>query len=229
MTPPPTMIIVLGEVAVDDGGAVDGDLGRGGRLGAGGDEGTRGLVDRGPAGVGDLDVGGVFKAGHADQHLDVVARELGLGDVNLGLDDVLNAEGEVRHGDAFLHAVVHAVDGLVVVAGEVEHGLAHGLGGDGSGVDAGAADDLARLDERDALAHLGGEDGGALAGGAGSDHDEVVGDRHGFWESLLAGIGCGLRPEVSSSAGSAGPRLVFDPHHSPSCFQARFGRGETLD
>ena len=86
-----------------------------------------------------------------DQHLDVVARELRLGDVDLGLDDVLDAEGQVGHRDLFLHPVVHAVDGLVVVAGEMQHGLAHGLGGDGAGVDADAADDLAHLDERDFL------------------------------------------------------------------------------
>ncbi len=120
----------------------------------------------------------VFEAGDADQHLDVVARELRFGDVDLGLDDVLHAEGEVRHGDAFLHPVVHAVDGLVVVAGEVQHGLAHGLRGDGAGVDAGAADHLAHLDQRDLLAQLGAIDGGALACGAGADDDQVVNTTH---------------------------------------------------
>ncbi len=129
-----------------------GTFGGGSGLGAGGDEDARRLVDTGAPGVGDLDVGCVFEAGDTDQHLDVVARELGFGDVDLGLDHVLDAEGEVRHGDAFLHPVVHAVDGLVVVAGEVEDGLAHGLGGDGAGVDAGAADDLAHLDESDLFA-----------------------------------------------------------------------------
>jgi hypothetical protein len=154
--------------------AVDRHLGRGGGLGAGGDEDVLRLVDIGTLAVGHLDVGGVLKAGHADQHLDVVARELGLGDVDLGLDDVLHAEGQVGHRDALLHPVVHAVDGLVVVAGEVQHGLAHGLGGDGAGVDAGAADDLAHLDQGDLLAQLGTVDGGALPCRAGADHDEVV-------------------------------------------------------
>jgi hypothetical protein len=123
-------------------------------------------------------VRGVLKAGHADQHLDVVARELRLGDVHLRLDDVLHAEGEVRHGDAFLHPVVHAVDGLVVVTGEVQHGLAHGLGGDGAGVDAGASNDLAHLYERDFFAQLGGIDGGTLTGRAGANYKEVINSSH---------------------------------------------------
>ena len=88
------------------------------------------------------------------------------------------AKGQVRHGDAFLDPVVHAVDRLVVVAGKVQHRLAHGLGGDGAGVDAGAPDDLARLHERDALAVLGAVDRGALACGSGADDDEVVHSAH---------------------------------------------------
>src|SRR5229473_3421989 len=37
----------------------------------------------------------------------------------------------VGHGDLFLHPVVHPVDRLVVVAGEMQHRLAHRLRGDG--------------------------------------------------------------------------------------------------
>jgi hypothetical protein len=94
----------------------------------------------------------VNEAGGTDQHLDVVTRELRLGHVDLGLDHVLDAEGQIGHCDALFHAVVHAVDGLVVVAGEVQHGFAHGLGGDGAGVDAGAAHHLAHLHQCDFFA-----------------------------------------------------------------------------
>ena len=69
------------------------------------------------------------------------------------------------------HPIVHPVDGLVVIAGEVQHGLAHGLGGDGSGVDTGTTDDLAHFNQRDLLAQLGGIDGGTLSCGARADDD----------------------------------------------------------
>ena len=96
----------------------------------------------------------IDEAGHAEQHLDVVARKLRHGDVDLGLDHVLHAEGQIRHGDLFFHAVVDAVDVLVVVAGKVQHRFAHGLAGNGAGVDADAADALAPFDQSHALARI---------------------------------------------------------------------------
>ena len=107
-------------------------------------------------------------------HVDAVARELRLGHIDFGLDDRLDAEGQVGHGDLFLDPVVDAVDGAVVVAGEVQNGLAHGLGGDGAGVDADAANDGAGLDHGHALVHLGGGHGGPLPGGSGADDDQVI-------------------------------------------------------
>jgi len=85
---------------------------------------------------------GIEKAGDSVHYIDAVARELGFGHVDFGFDHRLHAEGEIGHGDLFLHAVVDAVDGAVVVAAEMEHGLAHGFGGDGAGVDAHAAHHL---------------------------------------------------------------------------------------
>ena len=158
-------------VAVDDGAAVDGNLGRGGGLGADGDDDAIGFEGGFGLRAFDADLVGIDEAGDAVDDVDAVARELGLGDVDLGLDDGLDAEGQVGHGDLFLDPVVHAVDGAVVVAGEVQHGFAHGLGGDGAGVDADAADDGAGLDDGHALLHLGGGHGGALPGGSGADDD----------------------------------------------------------
>ena len=112
------------------------------------------------------------KLAAAGDHFHAVARQLRLGDVDLGLDHLVDAEAQVRHGDLFLDVVVDAVDALVLEAGEVQHGLPHGLAGDGAGVDAGAADDLALLDHGHAAAALGALDGGALAGRAGADDDE---------------------------------------------------------
>src|ERR1019366_8916242 len=82
------------------------------------------------------------------------------------------------HGDLFLDPVIDAVYGAVVVAGEVEHGLAHGLGRDGAGVDADAADDGARLDDYHTLVHLGCSHGCALTGGSGANDDQVILDTH---------------------------------------------------
>ena len=126
----------------------------------------------------------VFKTRHADQHLHVVARELRLGHVDFGLDHVLHAEGEVGHRDAFLHAIVHAVNRLVVVAGKMQHGFAHGLGRDGAGIDAGAADHFAAFHHGNLLAQFRAIDGGALAGGAGADDDKVVDNAHKRLEGL---------------------------------------------
>ena len=131
---------------------------------------------------------GVNETGDAVDDFDVIAGELGLGDVDLGLDDGLDAEGEVGHGDFFLHLVVHAIEGAVVVAGEVHDGFAHGFGGDGAGIDADAADDGAGLDDGDALLHFGSGDGGALPGGSGTNNDEVILD--GAHAGVSPGVGC---------------------------------------
>ena len=161
-------------VAVDDGAAVDGHLGRGGRLGADGDDDAVGLQ----RGLGlrafHVHLVRIDEAGNAMDHVDAVARELRLGHVHFGLDHRLDAEGQVGHGDLFLHPVVDAVDRAVVVAGEVQHRLAHGLGGDGAGVDADAADHRAGLHNGHPLVHLGCGHGGSLPGGPGANDDQVI-------------------------------------------------------
>ena len=56
----------------------------------------------------------------------------------------------------------------------MQHGLADRLGRDGAGVDADAADAGRAVDQRDALAELGGAERRLLPGGAGADDDEVI-------------------------------------------------------
>jgi hypothetical protein len=106
--------------------------------------------------------------------VDSVAGKLGLGDVDLSFDDGLYTEGEVGHGDAFFDTVVDAVNVAIVIPGEMKDGLAHGLGGNGAGIDADPTDDGAGFNHRDALSHFGGGDGGTLSGWPGTDDDEVV-------------------------------------------------------
>ena len=158
-------------IAVDDRAAVDGHLGGVGRLGAGGDDDVLRLVRLGATLIGHLHVGGVFEAGHSGEHIDAIARKLRLGHVDLGLDHVLDAEGEVRHRDLFLDPVIHAVDRTVVIAGEMQHGFAHRLAGDGAGIDGDPADRSHALHHRGPLAQLIGVDGGALTRGAGTDDE----------------------------------------------------------
>ena len=207
-------------VAVDDGAAVDGHLGRGGGLGADGDDDVVGFERGFSLRACDAHLVGIDEAGDAVDHVDAVARELGLGDVDFGLDDGLDAEGQVGHGDLFLDPVVDAVDGAVVVAGEVQHGLAHGLGGDGAGVDADAADDGAGLDDGHALVHLGGGHGGALAGGPGTNDDQVILDAH-------AGVSPRVRGRFGRSGLIAGMRrwLLIGGYHSGGEWTLRLGRG----
>ena len=107
-------------------------------------------------------------------HVDAVAGELGVGYVHFSLDDGLNAEGQVGHGDLFFDPVVDAVECAVVVAGEVEDGFAHGFGGDGAGVDADASDKGTGLDNDHALLDFGSGHCGALPGRPGADNDQVI-------------------------------------------------------
>ena len=121
------------------------------------------------------DVRGVDETGAPDDHLDAVARELRLRDVDFGLDHLVDAEAEVRHRDLFLHVVVDAVDALELEAGKMQHRFPHGLAGDRAGVDARAADDFPLLDHRHLAPALRALNGRALSRGSGPDDDEVVG------------------------------------------------------
>ena len=87
---------------------------------------------------------------------------------------MLRAKGKIGHGDLFLHAIVDAVNVLVVKAGQMQDRFADRLAGDRSGVDGDAADDLQLLDQRYMFAEFRCLDGGALARGAGADDDEIV-------------------------------------------------------
>ena len=57
----------------------------------------------------------------------------------------------------------------------MQHGFAHGLAGNGAGIDAGAAHDLALLDQGHAFAGFGALNGGTLSGRPGADYDQIEG------------------------------------------------------
>ena len=102
---------------------------------------------------------------------------------------VLAAVEQVVHRDVLLDGVAVAVDRALAQAGQVQHGFADGLGGDGAGVDADAADAVDALDERDALAELGGVERRLLPGGAGTDdHQIVMRMTHNVFEKRMSGF-----------------------------------------
>ena len=145
-----------------------------GRLGSHADDYERRFDSNLAARIIDVDVRGVGEARLPCQHLHVVARQLRLRHVDLGLDDVLHPEGKIRHGDLFLDPVVHPVNGLVVITREVDYGFPHGLAGNGAGVDANAADNFALFNKRDFLAALRRLNSRPLAGRTGADNDQIV-------------------------------------------------------
>src|SRR4029077_10957942 len=125
------------------------------RLRACADYDVGGFIVRLILGAHHVNVRGVGEAGDSGKDFDAVARKLRANYVDFGFDDVLRAEGQVGHGDLILHAIVHAIDVLVVETGEVQHRLANRFAGDRTRVDGCAADDFELFNQRDALAEFG--------------------------------------------------------------------------
>src|SRR5205823_6328738 len=85
-------------VAVDDVAPVDRDLVRSGRFRSGGDDEYIGFVPGCSAAALDFDGLRVYEARGPHDQIDIVARKLRLGDIDLCFDDVLHTEREVGHG-----------------------------------------------------------------------------------------------------------------------------------
>ena len=117
----------------------------------------------------------VDEAGGARDGRDAVAGELRADDLELPLDDLLDAKSEVGDGDLAIDGVVLAVERPLLEAREIEDRLPQRLRGDRAGVEADAADHLPAVDDGDPLAELGRRDRPLLAGRTAADHEEVVG------------------------------------------------------
>src|SRR5689334_9350123 len=87
---------------------------------------------------------------------------------------MLHAEREISHCDFFFHPVADAVDVLIVVSGQMKHGLAHRFTRDSSRVDANAADDFSPFDQRYSLARLSALYRRPLTCRPGANHDQIV-------------------------------------------------------
>ena len=111
-----------------------------------------------------------FAGGGAHQ----IAAELMLEHLDLVIERLLQPHDQVLGGDVLLHPVGAAVKAALAPAGQIEHGLAQGFGGDGPGMHGNAADPAAFLDHQHRFAELGELHGGAAPGRAGADHQHVI-------------------------------------------------------
>ncbi len=109
----------------------------------------------------------------ADDDLDVVAQQLGPGDVHLAAHDVIGAHQQVLHRDAVLGGVGGAVHVVQAPPRQVHGGLAQGLARDGPGVDADPAQGALALADRRPAAELGRLDRRVLARRPGADDQQV--------------------------------------------------------
>ena len=134
------MRIVGDIVAVDDTGAVEGDVGRTVRRGADGDDDFVGTVLMRLARIdAHADAVGVKEAGPAGDGLDAIAGELVFEHFDFVVERHAQAGAEVLALDVLLDPIGQAVKAALAPAGQVEHGLAQGLARDGAGVDRDAA------------------------------------------------------------------------------------------
>ena len=109
----------------------------------------------------------------------------------LHLDDFAFVVHEIVDGEIFFQRVVDAVEAALLQAGEIEGRFAQRFAGDRAGVDATAADVLGALDDRHALAEVGGLSAGFFASGAAADHDQV---------EEIRGIGAGWHANLLGAA-----------------------------
>src|SRR5215831_1048253 len=106
--------------------------------------------------------------------LDAVPLEVPPDDGVLALDHEAFAMHELLDGQAGRERVVESVESALAEPGDVERGLAQGLGRHRARIDGGATEDGFTLDEQNPLAEIGCLGRALLAGGAGPDYDEVV-------------------------------------------------------
>jgi hypothetical protein len=183
-------------VAVEHAGAVERHAVRTMRAGADGDQDALALEDANVAVAGrDLDAVRVEETPGANGGLHRVAGELVLQHVDLVVERHVQARHQVLGADILLHPIGTAVEAALAPAGQVEHGLAQRLRGDGTGVHRDAADAAAPLDHQDRAAELRRLDRGASAGRPAADDDEVVAAHGGESE--------GSRGPVSTVNGAA--------------------------
>ena len=114
------------------------------------------------------------ESAQAVNEVDTVSLQLILDNGNLAFDNPLNPKAEICHGDLIFGVIVGAVEALLVEAGKMENGFAHGFAGDGAGVGADAADGRLFFNEGNAFASFYCLNGGALPARTGTNHNQFI-------------------------------------------------------
>ncbi len=163
-------------VAVEDADAVEGHVRRPIGLGPHGDDDLLGAEHQ-PLAVRrrHLDLVRIEEARHAMADLHAVAGELMLQHVHFVVQRLVQARPQVLRSQVLLHPVGPAIEAALAPAGEIQHRLAQGLGGNGPGVHRHAAHAAALVDDQHRPAELGGLDGGAPPRGTASDNNQIIG------------------------------------------------------
>ncbi len=162
-------------VAVENALAVEGDVGRPIGPRADRDHHLVGGVEGDLAGrAGDLDRMGVLEPRRPVHDLHAVAGELVLQDVDFVVQGLVQAGQQVLGAQVLLHPIGAAIEAALAPAGQVQHGLAQGLGGDGAGVHRDAAHAAALVDHQHGPAELGRLHGRAPTRRPAADDDHVV-------------------------------------------------------
>jgi len=121
----------------------------------------------------DVDDDFLLEFGGSPNQFDAVALELVTDQIQFGVNDLLADVDEIGDGDGSLDAIAFAKKAAPVEAGQVQDGLAQGLGGNGAGVDGRAAEDVAFFDDADRLAEFRSLNGRFLAARSGADHNAI--------------------------------------------------------
>ena len=110
----------------------------------------------------------------AADDFDAVAAQLIFKNVHFPLQRHVEPPHQILGGDVLLDPVGAAVETAFTPAGEVEHGLAHGLAGDGAGMHAHSADLGHAVDDGDLAPQFCRLNGGGFARRAAADDDDIV-------------------------------------------------------
>src|SRR5580700_5549184 len=106
-------------------------------------------------GTADCDSVAIVERSVAVKELNVMKFEVLEDTVAFQLHDGAFVVHEIVNGEIFLQRVIDAVKTALLQAGKIKGGLTKSFAGDGSGVDAAAADFSGALDDRHALAEIG--------------------------------------------------------------------------
>ncbi len=160
-------------VAVDDVAAVDRHLRIRGRFRPGGHHQIFSFQFAEARAVFDPQVMSIRERSRAMEQLYVVAAQLVLQHRGFVFDHAVHAKIQIAHRDVFFGVVICAVKRLVVKTGKMQNRLAHRLAGNGSGVDADAADHGLLFHHGHGFPDFRGLNGGSLPTGAGADDYEI--------------------------------------------------------